>query len=63
VTEVEPTIKKCVLTADDVTRYQLPSDFTKAPAARRAAFVEGTKTLRSSWTPDPLMSSGRALAG
>jgi hypothetical protein len=38
--EVEPTIKKCALTADDVTRYQLPPDFTKATDTRRAAFVE-----------------------
>ncbi len=37
---VEPVIKKCALTADDVTRYQLPPDFTKATDTRRAAFVE-----------------------
>jgi len=38
--EVEPTIKKCALTADDVTHYQLPPDFTKTTDTRRAAFVE-----------------------
>lgn len=34
-----PTIRKCALTAEDVTRYQLPPDFTKATDTRRAAFV------------------------
>jgi len=37
---VDPSIKKCALTADDVTRYQLPPDFTKATDTRRAAFIE-----------------------
>jgi hypothetical protein len=36
---IHPTIKKCALTADDVTRYQLPPDFTKTADIRRAAFV------------------------
>jgi hypothetical protein len=35
----DPVMKKCALTADDVTRYQLPPDFTKATDTRRAAFV------------------------
>jgi hypothetical protein len=35
----EPHIVKCALTADDVARYQLPPDFTKATDTRRAAFV------------------------
>jgi hypothetical protein len=37
---VDPAMKKCALTADDVTRYQLPADFTKATDTRRAAFME-----------------------
>ena len=31
---------RCALNHDDVTRYALPSDFTKAADPRRAAFVE-----------------------
>jgi hypothetical protein len=34
-----PEIIKCALTADDVTRYHLPPDFTKETDTRRAAFV------------------------
>ncbi|MGH8055895.1 MAG: hypothetical protein ACREOH_01470, partial [Candidatus Entotheonellia bacterium] len=34
-----PTILKCALMGEDVTRYQLPPDFTKATDTRRAAFV------------------------
>lgn len=34
-----PEVLKCALTADDVTRYNLPHDFTKATDSRRAAFV------------------------
>ena len=36
----EPEIVKCALTADDVRRYRLPADFTKATDTRRTAFVE-----------------------
>jgi hypothetical protein len=35
-----PEIIKCALTAEDVTRYQLPPAFTKATDSRRKAFVE-----------------------
>ncbi len=35
-----PEIPKCALTMDDVTRYNLPPDFTKATDTRQAAFVE-----------------------
>lgn len=38
--ECEPEIIKCALTLDDVRRYNLPPDFTKATDSRRAAFVE-----------------------
>ena len=34
-----PEIVKCALTFDDVQRYALPPDFTKATDTRRAAFV------------------------
>jgi hypothetical protein len=34
-----PELVKCALTAEDVTHYQLPPDFTKATDSRRAAFV------------------------
>ena len=34
-----PTIVKCALAEDDVRRYSLPPDFTKATDTRRAAFV------------------------
>ena len=35
----EPTIVKCAPTAEDIRRYRLPTDFTKATDSRRAAFV------------------------
>lgn len=35
-----PEIVKCALTAEDVLRYNLPSDFAKTTDTRRAAFVE-----------------------
>lgn len=35
-----PELVKCALIADDVTRYNLPPDFTKHTDTRRAAFVE-----------------------
>ena len=35
----EPELVKCALTSDDVARYRLPTDFTKATDTRRAAFV------------------------
>ncbi len=35
-----PEIVKCALTLDDVRRYNLPHDFTKATDSRQAAFVE-----------------------
>jgi hypothetical protein len=35
-----PQTVKCALTLDDVKRYNLPPDFTKATDTRRAAFVE-----------------------
>jgi hypothetical protein len=35
----EPAIVKVALTYDDIARYQLPPDFTKASDTRRAAFV------------------------
>ena len=38
--DCEPEIKKCALTIQDVRRYNLPPDFTKATDTRRAAFVE-----------------------
>jgi hypothetical protein len=34
-----PEVTKCALTPDDVSRYQLPPDFTKRTDSRRAAFV------------------------
>lgn len=34
-----PEIIKCALTAEDITHYRLPPDFTKATDSRRAAFV------------------------
>lgn len=34
-----PSIVKCALTFDDISRYQLPPDFTKHTDTRRAAFV------------------------
>jgi hypothetical protein len=34
-----PEIIKCALTRDDIDRYNLPPDFTKATDTRRAAFV------------------------
>jgi Type IIB DNA topoisomerase len=37
--ESTPEIKKCALTAEDVTRYDLPPDFTKKTDTRRAAFI------------------------
>ncbi len=36
----EPDTVKCALTADDVTRYNLPPDFTKASDTRQKAFVD-----------------------
>jgi hypothetical protein len=36
---VDPVITKGALTADDVARYQLPPEFTKAADTRRAALV------------------------
>ena len=36
----EPDIIKCALTAEDIERYHLPSDFAKASDTRTAAFVE-----------------------
>lgn len=38
--QCEPEIIKCALTAEDVTRYHLPPDFTKPTDSRRAAFVK-----------------------
>jgi hypothetical protein len=35
----EPQIVKCALTLDDVRRYNLPTDLTKATDTRQAAFV------------------------
>ena len=37
--DCHPELIKCALTRDDVTRYNLPPDFTKATDTRRAAFV------------------------
>ena len=34
-----PSIVKCALTFDDISRYQLPPDFTKHTDTRRAAFA------------------------
>ena len=36
----EPELVKCALTMTDVTRYNLPSDFTKPTDTRRTAFVK-----------------------
>lgn len=36
----KPEVIKCALTAEDVRRYALPSDFTKVTDTRRAAFVK-----------------------
>lgn len=36
----KPEIVKCALTLEDMTRYNLPADFTKATDTRRRAFVE-----------------------
>jgi hypothetical protein len=35
----EPEIEKCALTFEDIERYHLPPDFTKATDTRSAAFV------------------------
>ena len=35
-----PLVMKCALTLEDVQRYNLPPDFTKATDSRRAGFVE-----------------------
>jgi hypothetical protein len=35
----KPAIVKCALVEEDVRRYSLPPDFTKATDTRRAAFV------------------------
>jgi hypothetical protein len=37
--ECHPEVVKSALTADDITRYDLPPDFTKHSDTRRAAFV------------------------
>ncbi len=37
--DCNPEVVKCALTLADVTRYNLPPDFTKATDTRRAAFV------------------------
>jgi hypothetical protein len=37
--DCQPEVVKCALNADDVARYNLPPDFTKATDTRRAAFV------------------------
>ena len=37
--DCNPKLIKCALTRDDVTRYNLPPDFTKKSDTRRAAFV------------------------
>jgi len=34
-----PGIRKCALTREDVSRYNLPPDFTKTSDTRREAFV------------------------
>lgn len=34
-----PTLLKCALVQDDIARYELPPDFTKATDTRRAGFV------------------------
>lgn len=36
---IRPSIVKCALTAEDIDRYGLPPDFTKASDTRRAKFV------------------------
>jgi hypothetical protein len=36
----EPELIKCALTFEDISRYQLPPDFTKASDTRSKAFVE-----------------------
>ncbi len=36
---VEPEIIKCALTREDITRYNLPPDFTKTTDSRAAAFI------------------------
>jgi len=38
--DCKPEIVKCALTFEDVERYNLPPDFTKATDTRRAAFVK-----------------------
>lgn len=38
--DCHPEIVKCALTFEDVERYNLPPDFTKATDTRRAAFVK-----------------------
>jgi hypothetical protein len=37
--QCRPEIVKCALLPEDITRYQLPPDFTKQTDTRRAAFV------------------------
>lgn len=38
--EMEPEILICAITRDDITRHNLPPDFTKTTDSRRAAFVK-----------------------
>ena len=38
--EVRPEVIKCALTGDDVTRYDLPTDFAKKTDTRRKGFVD-----------------------
>lgn len=37
--DCRPQVIKCALTAEDVTRYKLPADFTKPTDTRQAAYV------------------------
>lgn len=38
--DCKPQLKKCALVYEDIERYNLPPDFTKATDTRQAAFVE-----------------------
>ncbi len=52
-----PEIVKCALTADDVRRYELPSDFTKKSDSRSGAFVakHGDMAVELDALPDQVL--------
>ncbi len=52
-----PEIVKCALTADDIRRYELPSDFTKKSDSRSGAFVakHGDMAVELDALPDQVL--------